>query len=78
MERFREAFGDLDEAQTLAERFGMRLHEADCALERTWLNLSSGRADDAVRSFERAQGLVGETQYLRRTGVLNQLAQQVM
>jgi tetratricopeptide (TPR) repeat protein len=61
-----DAASDLGEAQEIAERGHMRLHEADVHLEWTRLSMQTGDLDDARRHLERARELVASTGYGRR------------
>ncbi|MCP4654989.1 MAG: hypothetical protein GY856_06170, partial [bacterium] len=60
------AAADLAEAEEIAERGHMRLHEADAHLEWTRLHLRTGDGDAARRHFERAREMVASTGYGRR------------
>ena len=60
------AAADLQEAQEIAERGSMRLHEADAHLEWTRLHLATGDRDGARRHFDRARELVQVCGYGRR------------
>ena len=61
-----DAACDLREAQEIAERGHMRLHEADVYLEWTRLILQTGDRDAASRHLARARELVRTTGYGRR------------
>jgi tetratricopeptide (TPR) repeat protein len=61
-----DAATDLREAQEIAERGSMRLHEADAHLEWTRLHLATGDRDGARRHFDRARELVQVCAYGRR------------
>lgn len=56
---------DLDDAQEIADRSGMKLLQCDIALERTRLALAS--RGDAAGFADRADALITETGYARRT-----------
>ena len=60
------AAADLREAQEIAERGSMRLHEADAHLEWTRLHLATGDPAEARRHLDRARDLVQECGYGRR------------
>ncbi len=60
------AASDLREAQEIAERGHMRLHEADAHLEWTRLRLQTGDREAARRHLERARELVTACGYGRR------------
>jgi tetratricopeptide (TPR) repeat protein len=69
-----DAASDLREAQEIAERGQMRLHEADVHLEWTRLSLQTGDLDDARRHLDRARELVASTGYGRREREVTYLA----
>ena len=58
---------DLDEAEEIAERGGMRLHLCDVYLEGTRQHLASGDVGAARRRLGEAKGLVEACGYGRRT-----------
>ncbi len=60
------AAADLREAEEIAERGHMRLHEANADLEWTRLHLAMGDREAARRRLDRARGLVAEIGYGRR------------
>ncbi len=60
------AAADLREAEEIAERGHMRLHEADVHLEWTRLHLATGDRDAAGRRLAQARGLVTKIGYGRR------------
>ncbi len=68
------ARADLDEAEEIARRGRMRLHECDVHLERTRLDLVLGRPGAAGERLERARQLVEETGYRRRDEDVRELA----
>ena len=63
---FQRARSDLDEAMSIAERGGMRLHEADAHLEYTRLHLAMGDTEKARESLDTAKAMVEEMGYHRR------------
>ena len=63
---FPAAAADLREAQEIAERGSMRLHEADAHLEWTLLHLATGDPAAARRHLDRASKLVHDRGYGRR------------
>jgi hypothetical protein len=63
---FSAAATDLREAQEIAERGSMRLHEADAHLEWTRLHLATGDRAAARLSLDRARELVRACGYGRR------------
>ena len=62
------AIADLDEAEEIAERGGMRLHLCDAHLERARGHLAAGDADDARLHLKQSRALIAETSYHRRDG----------
>ncbi len=71
------AVADLREAEEIAERGHMRLHEADVHLEWTRLHLAAGDNTAAGGKLERARELVAEIGYGRREREVGALAGQV-
>ncbi len=59
---------DLDEAMTIATRYGMRLHEADCHLEYARLHLARGHKKKVRESLAQAKAMIKEMGYHRRDG----------
>ena len=57
---------DLDEAMTIAERGGMKLHMADCHLEYARLYLAMDKKEDARENLETAKEMIEEMGYHRR------------
>jgi tetratricopeptide (TPR) repeat protein len=64
---------DLDEALEIAQRGGMRLHEADCYLESARLYLAEGRREEAREALAQASQMVEEIGYRRRDGEVDLL-----
>ncbi len=71
------ATADLREAQDIAERGHMRLHEVDAHLEWTCLHLTDGDRDAARRHLARAREIIEATGYGRRTREVAWLASEV-
>ena len=67
------ARADLEEAASIAEWGGMRLHQADCHLEYTRLHLAEGKVDQARASLATAKAMVEEMGYGRRDGEVEAL-----
>ncbi len=63
-----QAQRDLDEARTIAERGGMRLHLADLHLESARLALIRGNEAEARQHLATAQAMIEEMGYHRRDG----------
>ncbi len=57
---------DLDEAMTIAERGGMRRHEADCHLGYARLELAEGNQEKARGHLDRAKSMIDDMGYHRR------------
>jgi tetratricopeptide (TPR) repeat protein len=72
-QQFDYAHRDLAEARTIAERGEMRLHLADCHLERARLCLALGDRDTARQSHATAQKMVARMGYHRRDAELVEL-----
>ena len=70
----RRAEADLNEAEEIAERGGMRLHLADVHLQRTALHLQFDEKDEARRRLDRAVALIDECGYERRRRDVEYLA----
>jgi len=66
LEDFDSARRDLDEAMTIAERSGMRRHEADCHLGYARLELAEGHDAQAREHLDRAKAMIKEMGYHRR------------
>jgi tetratricopeptide (TPR) repeat protein len=64
---------DLDEALALAQRCGLRLHEADAHLGHARLALAEGHPEPAREHLAAARHLIDETGYHRRDGELRDL-----
>ncbi len=67
---------DLDEVMTIAERGGMRLHEADCHLGFARLHLAMGDKGKARESLETAREMIKEMGYHRRDKEVKELEKQ--
>jgi len=63
--KFERAKRDLDEATTIAERGGMRLHEADCHLEHARLYMAMDKKDEARTHLTTAREMIEEMGYHR-------------
>jgi tetratricopeptide (TPR) repeat protein len=63
---FDKAQHDLDEAMTIAERGGMRVHQADCHLGYARLHLAMGDNDRAREHLAIAGEMIGQMGYHRR------------
>jgi len=63
---YTQAQRDLDEAQRIATRGSMRLHESDCHLESAHLALATGDRASARKAWETAKAMVDEMGYHRR------------
>jgi tetratricopeptide (TPR) repeat protein len=68
------ALADLREAEHIAVRGRMRLHECDVHLERTRLDIACDHPTDARQRLEQARQLIGETGYHRRDEDVQELA----
>jgi hypothetical protein len=64
---------DLEEATDIADRGGMRLHQADCHLEAARLSLAQGQPDAARARLAEAKALIEDTGYHRRDGEVAEL-----
>jgi len=67
------AWKDLDAIQTLVRRHGLRLFEADLALEQTRCHLAANKRESARTTLEHARKLITEMSYGRRVPELNAL-----
>lgn len=67
------AWKDLDAVATLVRRHGLRLFEADLALEQTRCHLAASNRDSARTTLEHARKLITEMSYGRRVPELNAL-----
>jgi tetratricopeptide (TPR) repeat protein len=67
------AWKDLDTVQTLVRRHGLRLFEADLALEQTRCHLAANNRESARTTLEHARKLITEMSYGRRVPELNAL-----
>ncbi len=65
---FTRARADLDEALAIAQRGGMKLHEADCHLEAARLHLALDVIEPARVSLAKAAAMIREMGYGRREG----------
>ena len=74
---FHQAQRDLDEVLALAERSGMRLHEADGHLEYARLHLAQNARDQAREHLEKAKKIITETGYHRRDAEVAELEEQL-
>jgi hypothetical protein len=70
---FSAARHDLDEALTLAQRCGFRLHEADALLGLARLSLAEGAPEAARDPLAKARALITATGYHRRDEELRDL-----
>jgi hypothetical protein len=73
----RGAHRDLEEAQEIAQRSGMRLYEADCHLEYARLHLAQGKKDEARQSLAIAKKMIQEMGYHRRDREVKELEPQL-
>lgn len=67
------AWKDLDAVATLVRRHGLRLFEADLALEQTRCHLAADNRESARTTLEHARKLITEMSYGRRLPELNAL-----
>ncbi len=67
------AWKDLDAVATLVRRHGLRLFEADLALEQTRCHVAANKRESARTTLERARKLITEMSYGRRLPELNAL-----
>jgi ATP/maltotriose-dependent transcriptional regulator MalT len=74
---YQRARTDLDEAQRLAERSGMRLHLTDCHLERARLCLARGNPTLAREHWATAKAMIEQIGYHRRDRDLEEIAQEL-
>ena len=72
-QRFAQAQQDLNEAALIAQRNGMRLHEADCHLASAWLQLAQGDNGRAATSLVAFKATAGEMGYRRRQGEVGEI-----
>ncbi len=70
---FPRARRDLDEVMTIAERGGMRLHEADGHMEFTRLFLAMGEEGKARERLATAKGMIADMEYHRRDRAVAEL-----
>jgi tetratricopeptide (TPR) repeat protein len=68
---------DLDEAQRIATRGSLRLHEADCHLESARLALATGDRASARKAWEAAKAMVEEMGYHRRDEEVKEIERQL-
>jgi tetratricopeptide (TPR) repeat protein len=74
---YQRARTDLDEAQRLAERSGMRLHLTDCHLERARLCLARGNPTLAREHWATAKAMIEQIGYHRRDRDLEEIAREL-
>ena len=70
---FERARRDLDEAKSIAERGGMRLHQADANLAYARLHLAMGDKPKAREHLDKAKEMVERMRYHRRDGEVAEL-----
>ena len=71
---FAAAQRDLDETMSIAQRGGMRLHEADAHLEYARLHLAMGETDEARERLATAKTMIDDMGYHRRDPEVEDLA----
>jgi tetratricopeptide (TPR) repeat protein len=72
-----DARRDISEAQEIAARGEMKLHQADCMLESVRISIAAGKMDEAKDALMVAERMVGETGYGRRISALNYLHDEI-
>lgn len=72
------AQADLDKAQRISERSGMKLHLTDCYLERSRLCLAMGDRAQARQHWTKAKTMVEQTGYHRRDRDLEEIARELV
>ena len=75
--KFNQAQRDLDEAMLIAERGGMRLHQADAHLEYARLYVAMGDKTNAREHWATAKEMVEAMGYRRRDGEVADLEEQL-